>query len=164
MNCYLKWTYTLHSLIFYDYIGLYRTHKCILFVILALTWPVINFQSSTFSCFLENSFVHCRAQSFTSRGLAPTVLMTFTQDNAKTKTKQVSIVCLALVKNLEILKGQIYHNANKCLVGKCNRQPNIERGILLHKIQFFPRFLSSSFFPRLAFRSCEEKEAMARYC
>ena len=81
--------------------------------------------------------------------------MTFTQDNAKTKTKQVGIACLALLKNLEILKGQIYQNANKCVVGKCNRQPNIERGILLHKIQFLWR---------LAFRSCEEKEAMARLC
>ena len=85
----------------------------------------------------------------------PTVLMTFTQDNAKTKTKQVGIACLALLKNLEISKGQIYQNTNKCVVGKCNRQPNIERGILLHQIQFLPR---------LAFRSCEEKEAMARLC
>ena len=28
----------------------------------------------------------------------------------------------------------------------------------------FSEILSSSFFPRLAFRSCEEKEAMARFC
>ncbi|MCP4922431.1 MAG: hypothetical protein GY915_00160 [bacterium] len=56
------------------------------------------------------------------------------------------------------MKGQIYQKTNKChsVVGKCNRQPNIERGILLlHKIQFLWR---------LAFRSCEEKEAMARLC